>query len=155
MGAKVLIVEDDSFSRNLLVRLLSKEDYQVTIAHDGKEALELLEKNRFQAVLTDWMMPNLDGIELIRKIRSLKTDTAILMITALASREAKERALDAGADDYIAKPIENSDVLKRLNNCIKRQNIETAKYFEDPFPVVYGRPPFVGIGMCFYWGLCR
>lgn len=148
MGAKILIVEDDSFSRNLLVRLLSKEDYSVTIAHDGVEALELLEKNRFQAVITDWMMPNLDGIELIKKIRNLKlTETAILMVTALASREAKERALEAGADDYIAKPIDNQEVLKRVDNAIKRQNLESAKYFEDPFPAVQGKPPFFGIGM--------
>ncbi len=148
MSAKILIVEDDAFSRNLLVKLLSKEGFTVVTAKDGVEALEKLEKDRFQAVLTDWMMPNLDGIELIQKIRHLgQPEISILMITALASREAKERALEAGADDYIAKPIDNKDVVKRLNNCLKRQNMETARAFDDPFPAVQGRPPFFGIGI--------
>ena len=116
MKAKILIVEDDSSSRNLLVRLLKKENYEVEIASDGLEAFELMERNRFQAILTDWMMPKMDGLELIHKIRqSSHPDTVILMITALASREAKEKALEAGADDYISKPIDMSILEDVLN----------------------------------------
>ena len=147
MKAKILIVEDDSSSRNLLVRLLKKENYEVEIASDGLEAFELMERNRFQAILTDWMMPKMDGLELIHKIRqSSHRDTVILMITALASREAKEKALEAGADDYISKPIDTKDVLKRLDNCLNRNNLESARQLDENLPASSGTPPFFAIG---------
>ena len=148
MRTKILIVEDDSSSRNLLVRLLKKEDYDVEIASDGVEAIKLMEKHHFQAVLTDWMMPHMDGLELIHKIRQINhLDTVILMITALASREAKEKAMEAGADDYVSKPIDTKDVLKRLDNCIKRQNLESARQLDESLPAANGTPPFFAIGI--------
>ncbi len=147
MKEKILIVEDDISSRNLLVRLLQREGYEIEIASDGLEAFKLMEGNRFQAVLTDWMMPHMDGLELIHKIRQVShLDTVILMITALASREAKEKAMEAGADDYISKPIDTKNVLKRLDNCIKRQNIESARPLDENLPSANGTPPFFAVG---------
>ncbi len=119
---KVLIVEDDTSSRILLKKILAKQNYEIEIATNGLEAKELVSKIKFDAVLTDWMMPELDGLELIKYIRrNVIPAPAIIMITALSSREACDKALNAGADDYITKPIYRDEVLLRLGNCLNRK----------------------------------
>lgn len=122
---KVLVVEDNVSGRLLLYKILKKEGYQVLYSNNGAEAVELLKKEAFDAVMTDWMMPKLDGIELIQYIRkNVRPVPVVMMITALDSKEAKERALDAGADDYVAKPYHVSDIKERLMNCIMRRKSE-------------------------------
>jgi two-component system chemotaxis response regulator CheB len=104
---KVLVVEDELTNAILLKRILSKAGYSVVVVHNGMDALKHLERETFDAVLTDWMMPQIDGIELIRRLRE-KVDPLplIIMITALVSEGARTYALESGADDYIAKPID-------------------------------------------------
>ncbi len=111
--AKILIVEDELTNSILLKRVLSNAGYSVVVANNGHDALLHLEKETFDVILTDWMMPKVDGIELIRRVREKKEKPApyIVMITALVSRDSKEYALEAGADDYIAKPINVHDLL--------------------------------------------
>ncbi|MGE5431900.1 MAG: chemotaxis protein CheB [Syntrophomonadaceae bacterium] len=122
---KVLIVEDNVSGRLLLYKVLKREGYEVFNSNNGAEAVELLKKEPFDAVLTDWMMPKLDGIELIQYIRkNIRPVPVVMMITALDSRQAKEKALDAGADDYIAKPYHIHEIKERLENCIMRQKSE-------------------------------
>ncbi|MGE5352726.1 MAG: chemotaxis protein CheB [Acidobacteriota bacterium] len=119
---KVLVVEDNVSGRLLLYKILKKEGYQVLYSNNGEEAVELLKKESFDAVLTDWMMPKLDGIELIQYIRkNIRPVPVVMMITALDSKQAKDKALDAGADDYIAKPYHIHEIKERLENCIMRQ----------------------------------
>lgn len=114
---KVLVVEDNVASRILLLKILKKEGYQAAYASDGLEALEILKKDSFDVVLTDWMMPKMDGIELTAQIRKfIRPLPAILFITALNSKQARDKALEAGADDYISKPFHNYEIKERIES---------------------------------------
>jgi two-component system chemotaxis response regulator CheB len=131
---RVLIAEDDPTSSFLLQRTLEKQGYQVIVAQDGQEALEYLEKEPYDAVLTDWMMPRMDGISLTRHIREkLHPSPLIIVITALVAPEAKTHALDSGADDYITKPYIPKDVITCLENLVSRR--------EQPQPDLESKTP--------------
>jgi len=123
---KILIVEDDSSSRLLLKKILKKDNYEIDVTSNGLQAWEALKKTEYDAVITDWMMPQLDGIELISKIRkSINPAPVIIMITALASQQALDKAMSAGADDFITKPIDIEDVKRRLENSLNQQKSAT------------------------------
>lgn len=127
---KILVVEDEITNTILLKRLLLKANYEVVIAFNGNEAVTELEKKDFDAVLTDWMMPQMDGIELIRRIReNTKPLPYIIMVTALVSDGARSHALESGADDYIAKPIDISELLSRLKDGLAKKD---GKLTESP-----------------------
>ncbi len=103
---RVLIVEDDTASRLLLTKVFKKNGYEVVSLKDGMEAVEVLKTQTFDAVFTDWLMPQLNGMELIKQIRlTVKPAPVIVVVTALASNDARNRAYEVGADDYITKPI--------------------------------------------------
>jgi two-component system chemotaxis response regulator CheB len=107
-------------------RLLTKANFNVTICHNGIEAIDKLSREKFDCVITDWMMPHIDGIELIRRIReSINPIPYIIMVTALVTESAKVYALDSGADDYIAKPIDIVDFAMRVEDGISKT------YFQD------------------------
>ena len=145
---KILIVEDDPTSTLILERSLRKAGYETFSAPDGLAALEFLGTTSCDAVVSDWMMPRMDGIELVRKIReTLHPAPVIIMVTALASSEARTHALAAGSDDYLAKPFSIPEVLERLSNCLARRaqpepNIAPVAKVPDlrphtaPFPVL-------------------
>ena len=118
---KILIAEDDATSALLLQRTLIKGGYDVTVARDGIEALAAIKQKPFDALITDWMMPCMDGIELTRQVRAIVN--VIIVITALDSVEAKAHALEAGADDYLAKPYQLRKVLEVLENCLARKHL--------------------------------
>lgn len=152
---KVLVVDDNVSNRIVLRKILRQAEYEIVEADDGVDALRKLGKHKFDAVLTDWLMPQLDGLELIHHIRSkINPAPVILIVTALVSTEAKNKALNSGADDYIAKPIDREDVLKRLENAVKLsrldktiQNIEVSENVKIPkflgvcFAASTGGPP--------------
>jgi len=118
---KILVVEDEITNVILIKRILIRAGYDVDVAYNGLEALDKIEKVDYVAILTDWMMPQLDGIELIRRVREDKSVSPfIIMITALTSDGAREYSLDSGADDYIAKPIDVKELLERLSDGILR-----------------------------------
>ncbi len=118
---KILVAEDELTNSILLKRLLSKAGYSVVVAHNGADALKHLEREQFDALLTDWMMPEMDGIELIRRIRQkIKPVPLIIMITALVSEGARSYALESGADDYIAKPIDVEELLTRVKDGLSK-----------------------------------
>ncbi len=123
---RVLVVEDDVPSAVLLERGLLAVGFDVSLAQDGVEAWELLQRHRFDAVLTDWMMPRLDGMRLIRMIRS-EVDPVpwIIVITALGSSpEARSHAIDAGANEFVAKPYLPDQIARRL---VQRLDGESAE----------------------------
>jgi len=113
---KVLIIEDHPDQRDLLAIVLQREGYQVATAANGVEALEQLERDNFQIVLSDIMMPKMDGFELIKNIRSNPALKAIyvILITARIQEGDRVRGLDLGADDYITKPFSFSELLARV-----------------------------------------
>ncbi len=116
----ILIVEDNTASRSLLRNIIKHHrEANIVTCSNGKEAVDELAKGTFELVLTDWMMPHMNGLELISYIReNIKPAPIILMITALASRDALNKAISAGADDYITKPYSNKDILFRIENAI-------------------------------------
>ena len=113
---KVLIAEDDKDSRELLSWLLQKLGYQVTTAANGKEAWDTFRKGRFRIVISDVLMPEIDGLELCRRIRSHKQSkyTYIIIITALIGKKDYLEGMEAGADDFVTKPFEPDELKARL-----------------------------------------
>ncbi|WP_026674571.1 response regulator [Alkalihalobacterium bogoriense] len=104
---KLLVAEDEDVLRMLIVDTLEDEGYVIDEATDGLEAIELIEKNQYDLILVDYMMPGLTGIEVIEKVRTMeeKNDTLIMMLTAKSQQADEEQARKAGADFFLAKPF--------------------------------------------------
>ena len=116
-AARVLVADDDLISRKRLESLLRKRGYEVTSATDGLEALAVLEAIDSPSIaILDWMMPGLDGIEICRRIRQTPELSGIyvLLLTGRASRADLVAGLDAGADDYMIKPIDTEELRARV-----------------------------------------
>lgn len=122
----ILVVDDDVVSRSLVERYLKKANFEVTSAGNGREALSLLDREFFPIVLTDWMMPEMDGPELCSMIRNRKTEgyVFIILITARDSKNDIVSGLEAGADDYLTKPIHSAELLARINTGIRILKLE-------------------------------
>jgi DNA-binding response OmpR family regulator len=113
---KVLIAEDDRDSRELLTWLLQKLGYQVVAAENGKEAWEAYRKGRFRIVISDVLMPEVDGLELCRRIRNHRQSkyTYIIVVTALIGKKDYLEGMEAGADDFVTKPFDPDELKARL-----------------------------------------
>ena len=113
---RVVIADDDPVSREILSSLLVKWHYQVLAAEDGREAMELIraQTGPVLAVL-DWMMPGLEGTEICRRVREINKSIYVILLTARSSKERIVEALEAGADDYLAKPFDKDELRARLN----------------------------------------
>lgn len=111
----VLVAEDDVPSRTIMVRLLERSGYRVLAASDGVEAMQMMSAEVGVAVL-DWMLPGIDGLALCRVTKSSPetADTYVLMVTAKTEKSDMVAALDAGADDYMTKPIDHDELLARV-----------------------------------------
>lgn len=124
----ILIVEDDPTAKFVTRRILTKKGYEVSVADNGLEGFELVKKNNFDVIITDWLMPTMDGIELISKIRrEIKKQPIIFLLTAVNSAEAKNKALFAGADEYLTKPIIFETLLDKVEQALKRGSSLVAK----------------------------
>jgi diguanylate cyclase (GGDEF)-like protein len=113
----ILIAEDDSVTRMLLKKTLSKEGHEVVSVENGQKAFELFKENFFPIVLTDWMMPEMDGLELCRAIRKEENPgyVFIVLLTAKDSQDDIISGLKAGADEYLTKPFNRAELIARLN----------------------------------------
>lgn len=108
---KILIIDDDPSIRNMLSIVLKKQGYEVSAAHNGENAMDFLKKGAFDLVISDIKMPDISGIELLKKIKTLNSGIPVIMITAYASANDAVEAMKLGAEDYITKPF-NLDELK-------------------------------------------
>jgi len=122
MTPHVLVVEDEEPIAQLLKYNLEKEGYRVSVAGDGEEALLLAEEGKPDLVVLDWMLPKIAGIEVCRRLRSARDsrNTPIVMLTARGEEGDRIRGLDTGADDYIVKPFQMSELLARLRAVMRR-----------------------------------
>jgi two-component system NtrC family sensor kinase len=113
---KILIADDDSVSRRLLQTYLQKWGYEVTAAQDGAEAWRLFEAGLFPMVITDWMMPELDGSGLLRRIRASQRPGYVyaILLTAKSQKEDLVEGMEAGADDFLTKPFDRDELRVRL-----------------------------------------
>ncbi len=113
---QVLIADDDAVSRKLLERYMQRWDYQYKIAENGAEGWKLFQQGDYPIVLTDWMMPEMDGIELIRRIRSSEQAdyTYTILLTARTQKEDLVEGMEAGADDFVTKPFDRDELRVRL-----------------------------------------
>jgi diguanylate cyclase (GGDEF)-like protein len=114
---KVLIADDSAVYRKLVERTLDPESCTVLMAKDGREALEIIGRERPSLIITDWLMPDLTGIELCRKIRAESADSAyayVILLTSNAEKNNVVKGLTAGADDYLTKPFDQGELLARV-----------------------------------------
>ncbi len=117
---KILIVEDEQRLREGLVDLLSAADHEVIAVEDGRVAVETGTAESFDLVLLDLMLPQMDGIEVCRRLRQVRPDLPILMLTARGSEEDKVAGFAAGADDYVTKPFGIRELLARIDAFARR-----------------------------------
>jgi two-component system response regulator MprA len=126
VAVRILVVDDDRAVRESLRRSLSFNGYSVELAHDGVEALELIARDRPDALVLDVMMPRLDGLEVCRQLRSTGDDLPVLVLTARDSVSERVAGLDAGADDYLPKPFALEELLARMRALLRRTKPEDA-----------------------------
>ena len=120
MNPHLLIVDDDERIRSLLQQFLIQSDYLVSTAENAKQAITLLSAVEFDLIILDVMMPGQDGISFTAKLRNLKNNTPILLLTARGETEDRIKGLEAGADDYLPKPFEPKELLLRINAILRR-----------------------------------
>ena len=118
----ILVVEDDKNLRKLIVTCLEKASYTVFETHNGEEALDLMDKEYVDLIVTDIMMPEMDGYELIKSLREANYNTPILIITAKEDIEDKRQGFNLGADDYMVKPINIDELILRVKSLLRRSN---------------------------------
>lgn len=132
--ATILVADDDQKLLKMVRRTLIYEGFQVVTAENGREALAKLELEPPDLLVLDWMMPELDGLELLHRLRRAGDAVPVLMLTARDAVEDRVQGLDGGADDYLVKPFAPSELLARLRALLRRTKItqtEAALIFAD------------------------
>lgn len=136
MKPKILIIDDEIHIVELIRFNLETSGYEVDIAYDGLDGYLKIKENAPHLVLLDWMLPNISGMDVLKKIRNdeeLK-DTPVIMLTAKNMERDKVKGLEEGADDYITKPFGIKELLARINSVLRRYN-KTANKVEDVLSV--------------------
>ena len=125
-GFSILLVDDDIVTRTVVEKYLVKAGFEVAAAANGDEAMALFGSGHYPIVLTDWMMPGIDGPQLCRLIRRKKTEgyVFIILVTAKDGKSDIVNGLEAGADDYITKPIHQAELIARINTGIRILQLE-------------------------------
>nr|DAH59990.1 MAG TPA: response regulator [Caudoviricetes sp.] len=117
---QLLLVEDDQRIAALIKQGLEEQGFEVTAAYDGLMGKKLAVNRSYDIIITDIILPNLNGIDLCKEIRRVKPDVPIIMLTALGTTDDKVEGFDAGADDYLVKPFELRELLVRIRALLKR-----------------------------------
>jgi DNA-binding response OmpR family regulator len=131
----LLVVEDDQRLARLLKRVLSEERHAVDLAHSGEGGLDLALSGGYDLVILDLMLPDLDGVQVCRRLRAEGVSTPVLMLTARGAVEDRVAGLDAGADDYLVKPFAMAELLARVSALLRRRDrapdVEAVLQVED------------------------
>ena len=124
---RILIAEDEAYLNRILEKVLTKAGYAVDSCADGQEALEYLEStDAYDAAILDIMMPRVDGLTVLRRIRERGSDLPVLLLTARDAVESRVEGLDLGADDYLTKPFATQELLARLRALLRRGGAKQA-----------------------------
>ena len=126
MAEKILIVDDEPFNVDVLEQELEEQGYETCAANNGERALEILAEEKPDLVLLDWMMPGMDGIEVLQRMRATQEwqRIPVIMLTARTTTEDKVKGLDAGADDYVTKPIDEAELSARIRAMLRIARLE-------------------------------
>lgn len=119
---RVLIIEDDKRLASLMKTVLEDEKFNVDLAEDGDNGLELALRGTYELIIIDWMLPGRDGLSICRAVRSAKLPSALLMLTARSQVEDRVAGLESGADDYLVKPFSFDELIARLHALSRRFN---------------------------------
>jgi DNA-binding response OmpR family regulator len=119
----ILVVEDDKNLQKLMMAVLKQNGYNALSAKDGLEALDILDKSHVDLIISDIMMPNLDGYELTNVLRQSNYNLPILMVTAKETLEDKKKGFLVGTDDYMVKPIDMDEMILRVAALLRRSRI--------------------------------
>ncbi|MFD2202481.1 response regulator [Shivajiella indica] len=112
MNKNILIVEDDVVFCKLLTRFLTKNNFDVMDAQSGKDALELVNLNQFELAILDYRLPDMTGIEILKKVKEKKPNAKVVMITRYGDQEVAVKSIESGADAFISKPINPEELLQ-------------------------------------------
>ncbi|MFP5081279.1 response regulator transcription factor [Pedobacter sp. JCM 36344] len=124
---KIALVEDDVKIAKLIRDGLQEQNFEVSMIHNGDEALQLFKTVYFDLIILDVMMPGVTGLEICKQLRNRQSDTPILMLTALGSIDDKVTGLNAGADDYLIKPFHFKELLARIEALLRRRRQDIDK----------------------------
>ena len=116
----ILLVEDEAHVASLIIRSLSEEGYEVSLAPDGNTGLDMATRNDFDLLILDIMLPGINGLEVCKRLRANGNTRPILMLTALGTTQNIVTGLDSGADDYLVKPYKLAELLARVRSMIRR-----------------------------------
>jgi len=142
----ILVVEDDREICQLYMRVLTKNGYQVTGVSNGQEALDAIDKTYFDLIISDIMMPVMNGYELVQELRECGCNTPVMMITAKDAFDDKRQGFLSGTDDYMVKPIDVDEMVLRVGALLRRSRIindrsltlSSTKMELDSFSVITG-----------------
>ena len=123
----ILVCEDDFAIKTMISTKLKQENYSVYTVQNGREALNLMEKQQIDLVISDIMMPEMDGYEFVQTLRETKHTLPILMITAKSQLESLEEAFKLGVDDYMVKPLRLEELVLRVKALLRRSQLEAEK----------------------------
>ena len=123
-GERILVVDDDEFVCNSLKWLLLDEGYEVEVAMDGKSALEMLSRRSFDLVLTDLMMPEVDGLAVLQEVKRTSPNTAVIILTGYGTLEAAMSALKDGAYDFLTKPCDDGEMKYKIQGALEQKELK-------------------------------
>lgn len=124
---KVLVIEDDTAIASVLTKMLEAKKHNVTCVDDGLDALEEINRNHFDFILLDIMLPGLNGVDVLRRIRKNNIKIPVILLTAIGTSASVVEGLNAGADDYLVKPFKLEELIARIQAVLRR-----GQNFEDP-----------------------
>ncbi len=120
---RILVIDDEPIIREVLHEILSREGHTLTVAPDAESGLKALERDEFDLVILDLMLPGMGGLETLKEIRRLDPDQVVVMVTAYGSVETAVQAMRMGAHDYLTKPFKNEDVLRTLQHGLRHRRL--------------------------------
>lgn len=132
---KLLIVEDEKRLCQTVAKHLKSEGYTIDTCYDGSDAIDYIDGTEYDAIILDIMLPGIDGITILKKIRSKKLKTPVLLLTAKNTVEDKVTGLDSGADDYLTKPFSLEELSARVRVLIRRSGVERVDNFLNVGPL--------------------